>query len=453
MGRSTVVVIWLALAALALRPIEGVDDAARLLFEPARLFARLALPFGSSVAAADENGVRARVRELLLAEREEARPKDPALVSGRGLVHAQVVDRSQEKADLVVVRFPLEAPLEAGMPVVCGEVYVGTVLEVGRALPPGAAARPRGALVPGEARVQLVTSALARVGARAGPTELVAGGLSRAEKARVRTRRLAVRVMQGAPGPELELRVHEDAQASGAWALLAEGYRLGTLVSHKVATRDVWEIEPLLDYRGGFAQVFVLCPPERAPAGELLAQDPFDPRAWLPVRTALDGTLSPGRETRRLLSGRRAGLFDGAAVARGTEFVGRIARADYLSCDVECLGDPGFRLLALASVPGRRAPLELGRITSLGSDASRALVYLAWEESQEFAAALGATALAAELYTSAGERGIPPGLQLGSVQLPAGAGPKLLVLRRASAGTWGSALEAWIGERPLEQAP
>jgi hypothetical protein len=436
-----------------LRPIEQVDRAARFLFEPARLFARLALPLGSSVAAGEESEARARVREMLLAEQEEARPKDPSLVSGRGLVHAQVVDRLQEKADLVVVRFPIEAALEPGMPVVCGEVYVGTVFEVGRALPQGAAQRPAQALVPGEARVQLVTSAAARVGARAGAVEVVAGGLARTEQAHVRTRRLALRAQQADPGPERELRVHEDQKAAGEWATLAEGYRLGTLVAHQVGLREVWDIEPLLDYRGGFAQVFVLCPPERAPAGALLAQDPFEARAWRPVRAALDGTLSSWRETRRLLSGTRAGMREGAAVARGTEFVGRIARADYLSCDVECLGDPGFGLLALASIPGRKAPLHLGRVTSLGTDASRALVYLEWEQSQEFAAALGAGATAAELYTSAGERGIPPGLHLGSAQLVAGAGERVLVLRRAGSGSWGNALEAWIGERAEEQGP
>jgi hypothetical protein len=450
MGKSTVVVIWLALAALALRPIEGVDRAARLVFEPARVLARVAAPFtwGSSAQASSDGEARARVRELLLAEQEDARPAERSLLAGRGLVHAQVIDRKEEQADLVVVRFPLEASIEPGMPVVCGDAYVGSVVEVGRAPP-----RKANALAPGEARVRLVTAKDARVGARAGAVELVAGGLARAGHSRARPRLLSVRALQREPGPERDVFIHEDAAAGGEWSTLAEGYRLGTLVVQPVGTRTTWAIEPLLDYRSGFSQVFVLCPPERAPAGALLAQDPFDARAWQPVRAALDGALSAWRETRRLFSGTRAGLCEGGAVARGTEFVGRIARADFLSSDVECLGDPGFRLLALASVPDRRAPLHLGRVLSLGCDTSRGIVYLAWEESAELARELAGLPRPAQLYTSSGERGIPPGLHLGAAELPAGAGPHVLVLRRSAAGTWGTQLEAWIGERAEAHGP
>ncbi len=444
MGRSTVVVIWLALAALALRPIGQLDRAARLLFEPARQLARVATPLGwlSSVQAAGDVQGRARVRELLLAEQESARPKDPALLAGRGLVHALVVDRSELQADIVVVRFPVAASIEPGMPVVCGEIYVGSVLEVG------------GALRPGEARVRLVTSAAARVGAHTGDVELVAGGLVRAEEPRARPRLLAVRAQQRDPGTERELRVHEDAAAGGAWSTLAEGYRLGTLVPQIVGTRTTWAIEPLLDYRGGFSQVFVLCPPERAPAGALLAQDPFQAQSWRPVRAALDGVLTPWRETRRLLAGTHSGLAEGSAVACGGEFVGRVARADYLSSDVECLGDPGFRLLVLASVPEQRAPLQLGRVLALGRGASRGLLYLAWEESDEVARVLAGGSRPAQLYTSSGERGIPPGLFLGTCELPGGAGSHVLVLQRgATALAAGAELEAWIGEQAEAESP
>jgi hypothetical protein len=224
-------------------------------------------------------------------------------------------------------------------------------------------------------------------------------------------------------------------------------------VPQQLGARTTWAIEPQLDYAGGFSQVFVLCPPERAPAGALLAQDPFDPRAWVPVRAALDGQLSPWGETRRLLAGSRAGILEGAAVAQGSEFVGRVARAGWWSCDVECLGHPGFRLLLLASVPGRGAPLHLGRVHSLGTDASRTRVYLAWNESPELARELGSGARGAELYTAAGERGIPPGLHLGSADLEGATGEHVLVLQRPGGCDWGVELQAWIGERPAEQDP
>ncbi|MBK7641718.1 MAG: hypothetical protein IPJ19_01490 [Planctomycetes bacterium] len=441
MGRSTIVVIWLALAALAFRPIGLVERLADLCFEPARQLGRIALPLSwfSSVHASSDGESRARVRELLIAEQQEAQPADASLVARRGLVHAQVIDRSQERADLVVVRFPPEASVLPGMPVVCGDVYVGSVLEVGRAA--------SGALARGEARVELVTASHARVGARAGELELVVGGLARAEHSGGHSRLLAVRALQSTPGAERELRVHEDAAAGGEWSTLAEGYRLGTLVPLELGTRRAWAVEPVLDYSGGFSQVFVLCPPERAPAGELLAQDPFDAAAWIPVRATLDGMLSPWSETRQLLGGSRTGLREGAAVARGPEFVGRISHAGLFSSEVECLGNPGFRLLVLASVEDRYGPLHLGRVLSLGCDVSRSLVYLAWEESAELARELGQHARSAQLYTSSGERGIPPGLYLGSAELPVGEGAHTLVLRRPAAGRFGTALEAWTGER------
>jgi hypothetical protein len=262
-----------------------------------------------------------------------------------------------------------------------------------------------------------------------------------------------VRAQQGDPGTERELRVHEEAAAGGVWSTLAEGYRLGTLVELPLGPRSAFAIEPLLDYRGGFSQVFVLCPPERALAGALLAQDPFDEHAWRRAQAAPGGGLSPWRETRRLLAGTRAGLAEGAAVARGTEFVGRIVRADLFSSDVECLGDPGFRLLVLAGVPGRRAPLHLGRVLSLGTDVTRERVFLAWDESAAIARELAAGGCTAELYSSSGERGIPPGLHLGTAVLPCGAGPHVLVVQRAAAAEWGTQLEAWIGERAEEESP
>jgi hypothetical protein len=172
------------------------------------------------------------------------------------------------------------------------------------------------------------------------------------------------------------------------------------------------------------------------------------------VRAALDGVLVPWRETRRLLAGTRAGIYDGSAVACGGEFVGRVARADYLSADVDCLGDPGLRLLVLASVPDVRVPLQLGRVLVLERDPARGRVRLAWEESDEVARVLAGTGRRAQLYTSAGERGIPPGLFLGSADLPAGAGTHVLELQRgAAASAPGAELEVWIGEPAEDERP
>jgi hypothetical protein len=110
-------------------------------------------------------------------------------------------------------------------------------------------------------------------------------------------------------------------------------------------------------------------------------------------------------------------------------------------------------LLAFASLPEQRAPVHLGRVVSLGCDASHGLVYLAWEESSECARALGGAARSAQLYSSSGERGVPPGLRLGVCELPAGAGAHVLVLRRGTPATWGANLEAWTGERALAGRP
>jgi hypothetical protein len=60
----------------------------------------------------------------------------------------------------------------------------------------------------------------------------------------------------------------------------------------------------------------------------------------------------------------------------------------------------------------------------------------------------------AQLYTSAGERGIPPGLYLGAADLPAGAGAQVLELQRgAAASAAGAELEAWIGEPVEDESP
>ncbi len=457
MGRSTIVVIWLALALLALRPVDFVESASRRLFEPARLLSEITAPLARAArvraSADEEQRRRARVRALLLAEQEHARPDDPALLAGRGLVHAQVIERSEEKADVVVLRFPPQASIEKGMPVVCGECYVGTVAEVGRA-PREGETRSALALGPGEARVELLTSERSRVGARGAGIELVVGGLVRAERGSAQRRLLAVRALEHDPAGPGEVRVHEREAAGAGWAALAEGYRLGSLVALAGGPRAGFALEPALDYRGGFSQVFVLCPPERAPAGALLAQDPFDPGSWRRARVALDGTPSFWRETRRLCAGSRAGLRAGAAVAAGTEFVGRLARVDLWAGDVECLGDPGFRLLLLAEVEGQAAPVHLGRATTLGCDASRTHVYLGWEASAELERALGAgTARRAELYTGSGERGVPPGLHLGHALLDARRGARVLVLERELDGSFGSELDVWTGTRAEEDEP
>lgn len=467
--RTLFFVTFLALVVLSLRPVDELERAAGFALAPVRLAVELVAPLSwatrGSVRAA--TAPRTPVEEerrscaaLLVADQTSARPASPALCAGRVLIHAEVVGRKASSRDRVVVELPPRARVEPGMPVVHGDQYVGRVLHVEERRVGGDASAAL-------ATVELVTAASARIGARMSVppfSRLVVGGLAppvegsnalllAAHKPDDR------RVVAG--GVEVFEQLDVAAELSSDYAGLADGYRLGELVtlasSHGAGAgpvtiqrsgQSVRAVRPGLDYKAGLYQLVVLGLPDPARAGPdefLLEHDPFDPADWLGADVALGGDPSFWREGRKLKAGLAAGVAAGAAVKSGARFVGRVIAVQGLTADVALLGDRGLELPGLAWVaarPGateRPAPFSLGRLVCLGRTTAGD-ARLRWDALVPYGAP-GAEPVRAELYTGSGERGVPRGLLVGEILVPSGPGPHELVLLAPAGDRLPDALE------------
>jgi len=444
-SRILYVFITAALAVAALRPVSIVERVLDVCVAPARVLGELAAPLSwwrqievrAAVARVEER-TRAEIaasRALLEVERAFARPSDPSLLAGRGALHAEVVARREDDLDRVVIQLPYfagENPVVPGLPVVSGDHYVGRVSAVDE---------PR----PGQATVDLVTGDDFFVGARlvteappgrplAGqpPCRLVVGGLAPNTAHDDRELYLSVHNpsrRDPAPAPVV---VHELIEESDALASLADGYALGDLQVVTGETAQVLRVVPRIDYREGLYQVLVLLPTDRVPAGPGHLSDAFDDRRWVPARVLLDGDPSFWRRGRKVTTGLRHGVAQGAALALGARFVGRVRRAGLFTADVSLMADPGLVVPALARVEGVERPLVLGHLVSRGP-AGGGAVYFRWnpevglpEEVRE--AAGSAASVAATLYTGSGEAGVPRGLMIGSCALPLGPGEHTLTV-------------------------
>jgi hypothetical protein len=315
-----------------------------------------------------------------------------------------------------------EAGVAPGAPVVCGDVFVGRVVE-----------RASGA---SRARVQLVTEASFRVGAQvhtsasepeagagatAGgePVYLTVGGLRTSRRrGEPRVVRLAVHQPSSDALAGGLARVHELFADAEDFAALAEGFRLGTV--RREGERGAFWIEPELDYLDGLLLLAIVVPaaetgPTAPPAPSALAQ--ADGR-WVATRALTFGDPSPWRSTIKIPLGRRAGVRAGSAVTGpGARLVGRVARAASHTADVALLTDAGFTCVAIAEVEGEREPRILGRITTLGRGAD-GTIRLRWSVRQPLASTSTGAALRARIFTGSGEPGLPGGLVLGSALLP-----------------------------------
>ncbi|MEQ1894943.1 MAG: hypothetical protein ABL998_20570, partial [Planctomycetota bacterium] len=268
----------------------ALDSALSTALAPLRFVARLGAPFalleGGRVEAAErelaENGKREALEGARALERlaERALPLDASLQTGRRFVPGEVVGRASKDHCWVAV---LAADgIEAGAPVVCGDAFVGRVLEL----------EPSAADGRTWAKVELVTSGDFRIGAEVRRGEerifLTAGGLAPRRPRERRTVRLAVHQPSDTSLAEGVARVHElfpDAQPGSA---LAEGFRLGNVRSG--GERGPWWLEPELDYLDGLYQVAIVVDGARGVG----ASSPFEPALedgrWLATRvlTALE---------------------------------------------------------------------------------------------------------------------------------------------------------------------
>jgi hypothetical protein len=425
-------VLVFALGALALHPVPWIERGLDWLLIPSRACEELAAPVGwiqgRDVDAGDSSRRETMRRELFEHQALEDAVLDSALSPrserhpAASRVHAEVVRRSNEARDTILVRVDDATGLERGMPVVTGDWFVGLVSGVPRKPGPG----------PAEISVELVTGSHARIGGAVRGAdgkltcELVVGGVA--------PPRGQVFLDVHEPSPrwihEGRVEVYEPDSLGEPFTRLADGYLLGDLVlatmnDENGGVRTLACVRPGLDYEAGLYQVLVLCPQKssRAPSAAA-SEDVLRDGAWAPARLFLRSEPSSWREGRKLALGWSDGVLPGAALVSGVRLVGRVEHAGPYSSNVRMVGDPGLSFVALAMVEdgGDVRPHVLGRIESLGRASDGALIY-SWTAILPLA---GDAARKARIWTGSGESGVPRGLLLGDTDLPAGPGTHVL---------------------------
>ncbi len=431
-------VLWGGLVFLSFQRIAPVEQALDVVLAPLGLVAELGWPCSllrlRTVAAAERE--LARTAEVEAAEgaaalavlAQRANPIDPELRARRRFVPAAVIERPNRDECWVALRDV--AGVARGAPVVCGEAFVGRVVEVRT----GDAAR---------ARVQLVTESTFRVGAevRGGsgegardaapdvahdaahddePIYLTVGGV-RAARARVGPRAVRLAVHQPSANTLASglARVHELFADADDFASLAEGFRLGE-VRREGERGEPW-IEPELDFLDGLLQVAIVVPATSSEAPPALSEPALADGQWLATRALTFGDPSPWRSTLKIPLGHAAGVRLGAAVTgAGARLLGRVSRAGSSTSDIELLSDPGFTCVAIACLAGESEPRILGRIATLGRG-PQGTIRLRWWVRQPLELGANSTreaGLRARLFSGSGEPGLPGGLVLGTTLLP-----------------------------------
>jgi hypothetical protein len=429
-SRTLYFILLLALIVYSMRPTPDVDRFADALFLPSRWLGVLAAPLrwlSARDAHAAETAIAERVaseieqsRALLAAERSSARPTEQSLGVDRGFVHAEVRRHVDKHPDQIEIAFNPSAHIERGMPVVCGDAYVGRVQSVVDASA-------------GVAIVALVTGASFRVGARvdvpgdgagdgAGPhsAELVVGGLIARRAGANEPLRLTAQFPSERVTSAGTVRVDEpDALNAEPYRKLANGYLLGELEMIERRGEREAAVVPALDYWSGLYQVVVLVP-DPSLHDVVLARDPFDEAAWIDVALAVDGNPSFWRAGRELAAGSSQGVGLDAGVAIGTRLVGRVVHVAPGSSDASWLADVGFSVNALATIEGVERPVVIGRLTSLGVDRASGDVLFRAVSRPFFASSPSEHGAHATLFTGSGDPGIPAGLWIGTTELPKG---------------------------------
>ena len=434
-SRTTWFLAWAGLLFLSLRPIEPVERVVDGLVTPLRFMAELASPLAllshRTVVAAEERLARsARAeaeenRRLLEELARSALPTDPALLRARRVVHAEVLAREPGNRDRIHVRLRDVRGLVPGLPVACGDFFVGRLVQI-RAVGP----EERGMGV-----VELVTAPRFRVGARVPAPRgtgaedgllTVGGVVPRRRETGTREILLAVH----SPSDRLPdtglVRVHELFFDAEPFPELGAGLVLGRV--RRAGELGPWTAVPELDYMDGLFQLVVLAPPDRA----LGSATPFEPvlmdSNWVRARPLGVGDPSPWRSATKLSVGRLRGVHAGAAVTSiGARLVGRVARARPLTSDVSFLDDPGFSVVAVARIEGEHEPRVLGRLVSEGRGADGA-IHFRWIvrvrlEPRPAAGPEPAGGRRARLFTGSGMSGLPAGFFFGETIVPLDAEP------------------------------
>lgn len=453
------------LVVLSLRPGSALEEHVDRAAFGARVLGELVAPFAwlsarrvrAAEASIEEDAQvqREKSSALLAGERSAAQPTVPWLLSGRGFIHAEVVERRRDNLDELVIQFHPGAALEVGMPVVCGNVYVGRVSAIDRAKGEASVALVTGAgfrvggIIPSEAGGPIASEASVSIGENApsaavsltaapssssSSSTLVVGGLARSPVGDREALYLAAQVPSLRSIRSGTVSVFEPDEVDvEPYRKLADGFLLGELSRYLVDGVPVLGVRALLDYRSGPYQVVALTRPERVEAGPLASRDPFDESCWVDGAFVLSGDPSFWREGRKLDLGRVHRIGDKAAVSAGGRFLGRVAHAGLFTSEVSLLGDPGLALSALVKVGDSGDEFVLGRLVSLGRDPSDGAVLMRWEAMTSTTAASGIAQRAA-LFTGSGERDVPPGLFIGTADIPASAGARGSITLRVVVG-------------------
>ena len=447
--RSLQFAALVGLAALSVRPVEEVEALFDHLLSPARVLAELGAPI-VAVAARDVHAAEEQLRaregaelsarvELFRDQLRFALPPRGELRRGRTFLPAEVVRRDHDHLDRIEVEVESARGLALGLPVVCGEAYVGRI----ESLDPR---RPR------RAWVALVTGADFAVGAeveleQGSPVPLVVGGTVVADEGRAGSFLLAASNPERPVDVGGRVTVREWWPELESYGELANGFSLGTL---ERGDRGELGARPLLDYGTGLFQLVIVAPADVPTPAQRDALELFSDGRWLRVRTLSVGDPSSRREGFKLGAGRWNGLHPGAALAFGPRLVGRVARAGTLTADAVLLGDRGLSVPAVARIAGRARPHVLGRLVSLGRDPASGDGLFSWEA---IVPAPGTLPEPAQLFTGAGEVGVPHGLLVGDTLLPPGPGPHVLrvaepVDPRRLGQLWARRVDAADGVQP-----
>lgn len=432
--RIALLLLGLGLFLQSFVPLRAADRALEILSAPFFLWTELTSPLAwlrtGEVAAAEERLKRSaqalaeESREVLVDLARSAEPTEPELRAGRRIVHALVLGREAEKLDRVRLRLRDARGVVPGLPVACGDSFVGRLVEVA----------PDASDIGGTALVELVTAKTLHVGARVqdppgkrlhgeGGVLMTVGGLAKADgdSSGAREIRLALSYPSD---PDLHgglARVHELFREPEDHGALAEGLRLGEV--HRDESEDSWWIAPELDFKDGLSHLVVLCPANDRLGSSL----PFEPVLvddnWVQARPLALGDPSPWRSAVPISVGGVDGVRPGAAVTSlGANLVGRVARVRRWSAELSFLDDPGLALVAIARFEAQDRPVVLGRLLSDGRT-DEGWVRFRWIVRAPLGVGGEHGLRRARLFTGAGDAGLPAGFFIGEAELPLDALP------------------------------
>ena len=406
-----------------MRPNALLERGAQVLAAPTRLLAELCAPLRwlrlrsahaaqTQLIEREELEHSARV-ELRRQQRFAAEPHAPHLRTGRRFVHAEVIDRSADRYDTLLVRLDgLEsAGLAPGMPVVHGENFVGRLLEFDPTRP-------------GHALVELVTARGFAVGARlaeaetgAAPLRCVVGGIA-AHSLRGRAPRLALVAPSARELPASNVYVDEGLSALAPYREQAAGFVLGRV---EAAPFGEYVVVPGLDLLGGPFRVAIAAPEAIERAAGLEPYEPLSDPLWAPARVL--ARSAGAREGFTLSVGALEGVRRGAAFVVGSRLIGRVLEVDALRCSVASLADRGWLLPAVAlPLDGAEGDVR-GVLIGLGAARDDARAFeCEWRAAHAFDRA--AAEFEVQFFTGSGAPGIPSGLWLGAARVTNSAAPQ-----------------------------